>query len=594
VVRRWLLRPFLALRRAAENVAAGNYDNPIPAHGPQEFADLARSTERMRTRLVSALAERERAEQGFRRLFEAAPDATLAIATDQTVAIANAQAEALFGYPRGRLAGQKIEALVPAAAITIQAAHRADYFADPEPRPMGADLELPAVRSDGSEFPAEISLSGLSADGQPLIIVTIRDISERLAVQAERERLRAEAEEQRTQRRLQQAQKLESLGQLVGGVAHDFNNLINIIAGYTNLTGDQLGPLAQQDQRLKPVLSDVSQIREAAEQAARLTRQLLTFARHDLVKPEVLNLNDLVAAAGQMLHRTIGEHIDLEISSAPGLWPIHADRGQLDQVLVNLAINARDAMPRGGRLSIQTDNLEVDAIYAQGRPGLLPGPYVRLRVSDTGTGMDQATIDRVFEPFFTTKPKGHGTGLGLSTVYGIITQAGGSVQIYSEPGLGTTFTVLLPAIEKTAALADHVASPAEAEHHGNGESILLVEDEESLRQLAHRILTGHGYRVHQASTGPAAVQYAADPAHRIELLLTDVVMPEMLGTDVAEGVHQHRPGVPVVYMSGYAQPILASHGAAGPEMNILEKPFTEVTLLARVHEALHQAQHAAG
>jgi CheY-like chemotaxis protein len=208
--------------------------------------------------------------------------------------------------------------------------------------------------------------------------------------------------------------------------------------------------------------------------------------------------------------------------------------------------------------------------------------------------MDQATIDRVFEPFFTTKPKGHGTGLGLSTVYGIITQAGGSVQIYSEPGLGTTFTVLLPAIEKTAALADHVASPAEAEHHGNGESILLVEDEESLRQLAHRILTGHGYRVHQASTGPAAVQYAADPAHRIELLLTDVVMPEMLGTDVAEGVHQHRPGVPVVYMSGYAQPILASHGAAGPEMNILEKPFTEVTLLARVHEALHQAQHAAG
>jgi len=594
VVRRWLLRPFLALRRAAENVAAGNHDNPIPAQGPQEFADLARATEHMRTRLVSALAERERAEQGFRRLFEAAPDATLAIATDQTVAIANAQAEALFGYQRGRLAGQKIEALVPAAAITIEAAHRADYFADPEPRPMGADLELPAVRSDGSEFPAEISLSGLSADGQPLIIVTIRDISERLAAQAERERLRAEAEEQRTQRRLQQAQKLESLGQLVGGVAHDFNNLINIISGYTNLTGDQLGSLAQHDQRLKPVLSDISQIREAAEQAARLTRQLLTFARHDLVKPEVLNLNDIVAGAGQLLYRTIGEHIDLEISSAPELWPIQADRGQLDQVLVNLAINARDAMPRGGKLSIQADNLEVDAIYAQGRPGLRPGPYVRLRVSDTGTGMDQATIDRVFEPFFTTKPKGHGTGLGLSTVYGIITQAGGSVQIYSEPGLGTTFTVLLPATHETATLPDRGPAPAGAEQRGNGEIILLVEDEESLRQLAHRILTGHGYRVHQASTGPAAVQYAADPAHRIELLLTDVVMPEMLGTDVAEGVHQHRPSVPVVFMSGYAQPILASHGADAPEMNILEKPFTEVTLLARVHEALHRAQHATG
>ena len=594
VVRRWLLRPFTALRRAAEDVAAGNYDNPIPAQGPLEFADLARSTEHMRTRLVSALAERERAEQGFRRLFEAAPDATLAIATDQTVAIANAQAEALFGYQRGELAGQRIEALVPAAAITIEAAHRADYFADPEPRQMGADMELPAVRSDGTEFPAEISLSGLSADGQALIIVTIRNISERLAVQAERERLRAEADQQRTQRRLQQAQKLESLGQLVGGVAHDFNNLINIITGYTNLTGDQLTPLAQHDLRLKPVLSDISQIREAAEQAARLTRQLLTFARHDLVKPEVLNLNDIVEGAGQLLHRTLGEHIDLEIISNPGLWLVQADRGQLEQVLVNLAINARDAMPRGGKLSVETDNLETDATYAQARPGLRPGRYVRLRVSDTGTGMDQATIDRVFEPFFTTKPKGHGTGLGLSTVYGIITQAGGTIQIYSEPGLGTTFTVLIPASHETATLASRVPAPAPQDQRGNGEIILLVEDEESLRQLAHRILTGHGYRVHQARTGPAAVQHAADPAHRVDLLLTDVVMPEMLGTDVAESIHQYRPGLPVLFMSGYAQPILASHGADAPEMTILEKPFTEATLLARIHEALRQAQHAAG
>jgi PAS domain S-box-containing protein len=594
VVRRWLLRPFTALRRATEDVAAGNYDNPIPAQGPLEFADLARSTEHMRTRLVSALAERERAEQGFRRLFEAAPDATLAIAMDQTVAIANAQAEALFGYQRGDLAGRKIEALVPAVAITIEAAHRADYFADPEPRPMGADMELPAVRSDGTEFRAEISLSGLSADGQPLVIVTIRDISERLAVQGERERLRAEAERQRTQGRLQQAQKLESLGQLVGGVAHDFNNLIHIITGYTNLTGDQLTALAQQDPRLKPVLSDISQIRGAAEQAARLTRQLLTFARHDLVKPEVFSLNDIVEGAGQILHRTLGEHIDLEILSNPELWLVKADRGQLEQVLVNLAINARDAMPRGGKLSIETDNLQTDAAYAEARPGLRPGRYVRLRVSDTGTGMDQATIDRAFEPFFTTKPKGHGSGLGLSTVHGVVTQAGGTVQIYSEPGLGTTFTVLIPASHETATLAGRVPAPATEDQRGNGEIILLVEDEESLRQLGHRILTGHGYHVHPARTGPAAVQYAADPAHRLDLLLTDLVMPEMLGTDVAERILEHRPGLPVLYMSGYAQPILASHGADGPEMNILEKPFTEVTLLTRVHEVLRQAQHAAG
>jgi PAS domain S-box-containing protein len=594
VVRHWLLRPFTALRRAAEDVAAGNYDNPIPAQGPLEFADLARSTEHMRTRLVSALAERERAEQGFRRLFEAAPDATLAIATDQTVAIANARAETLFGYPPGELAGQRIEALVPAAAPTIEAAHRTGYFAGPEPRVMGADLELSAARSDGTEFPAEISLSGLATDGRPFIIATVRDITDRLAVQAERERLRAEAEEQRTQRRMQQAQKMESLGQLVGGVAHDFNNLINIITGYISLTGDQLTPLAHQDQRLKPVLSDINQIREAAEQAARLTRQLLTFARHDLVKPETLSLNAIVEGAGQLLRRTLGEHIGLEISSDPGLWPVLADRGQLEQVLVNLAVNARDAMARGGKLSIETDNVVADATYAAARPGLRPGRYVRLRVSDTGTGMDQATIDRVFEPFYTTKPKGHGTGLGLSTVYGIVTGAGGTVQIYSEPGLGTTFTVLLPASRASAPLAARVPAPAAADKQGNGECILLVEDEESLRQLAYRILTGHGYRVHQAITGPAAVEYAADPAHPIDLLLTDVVMPEMLGTDVADAVHRHRPALPTVFMSGYAQPILANHGAAAAEMNILEKPFTQVTLLDRVHEALYQAQHAAG
>jgi PAS domain S-box-containing protein len=594
VVRRWLLRPFTALRRAAEDVAAGNYDNPIPAQGPQEFADLARSTELMRTRLVDALAERERAEQGFRRLFEAAPDATLAIARDQTVVIANAQAEALLGYPRGELAGQRVEALMPAAAITIEAAHRADYFADPEPRPMGADLELPALRSDGSEFPAEISLSGLSADGQPLIIATIRDITERLAVQAERERLRAEAESQRARRRLQQAQKLESLGQLVGGVAHDFNNLINIITGYTNLSTDQLTSLAEHDRRLDAILSDIRQVHEAAGQAARLTRQLLTFARHDLVKPEVLDLGDIVTGAGQLLRRTLGEHIDLEATSVPGLWAVQADRGQLDQVLVNLAINARDAMPRGGKLSIQTDNIEADITYAEARPGLRPGRYVRLRVSDTGTGMDQATIDRVFEPFFTTKPKGHGTGLGLSTVYGIVTQSGGTVQIYSEPGLGTTVTVLIPACRESVPLQARVPAPAVEDQRGNGETILLVEDEESLRQLAERILTGRGYHVHQATSGSVAVEYAADPANPIDLLLTDVVMPEMLGTDVADSVHEHRPGLPTVFMSGYAQPILARHGAAGPDMNVLEKPFTEATLLARVHQALHRTQRVSG
>jgi hypothetical protein len=595
VVRRWLLRPFAALRVATENVAAGQYDDPIPIEGPAEFSDLARSTEHMRTQLVTALAERERAEHGFRQLFESAPDATLAVDPDGIIVIANAQAESLFGYPPGELTGNQVDTLVPEHVRGTHAAHRSRYFTDPESRPMGAGLQLSAVRRDGSTFPVEISLSGLPTDSGMVVTAAIRDISERLAIQQERERLQAEAEKQRNLQRLQQSQKLESLGQLVGGVAHDFNNLLNIITGYTDLSTQQIREMAGEDPRLEPVLSDISQVKDAAGQAIRVTRQLLTFARHDVIKPEVINLNNAVSGAGQMLQRSIGEHIDLEVITTPDLWPIKADPGQLEQVLVNLAVNARDAMPRGGKLRIDTANIDVDAAYAAGRPGLRPGPFVRLRVSDTGTGMDQATIERVFEPFFTTKAKGHGTGLGLATVYGIITQAGGTVQIYSEPGLGTTINVLFPATQEAPKPRD-AATSVTTTGQGQGECILLVEDEQSLRVLAHRILTRHGYAVHQADSGPDAVQYAADRSHHLDLLLTDVVMPDMLGTEVAHSVKQHRPGLPVVFMSGYAQPILDTHGATGPEMNILEKPFTETSLLARVQQALqpHSESSAAG
>ena len=585
MVRRTLLAPFTALRRAAESVAAGNYASPIPAQGPQEFAELARSTEHMRAELVTALADRQRAEHRFRRLFDAAPDATVAVAADGTIIIANPQAEALCGYPPGELAGQNAVALIPDAGTIIEAAHRADSTAGSPQRP-GDRPELAAIRRDGRGFPAEVSLSALPGDGEPLALITIRDISARLTAQGEQDRLRAEAEEQRTMRRLEQHQRLESLGQLVGGVAHDFNNLLNIISGYTTLTTEQITPLALHDDRLRPALADLGQVREAAEQAARVTRQLLIFARHDVINPEPLNLADIVASAGTLLTRTLGERIDLNITSDPGLWPVTADRGQLEQVLVNLAINARDAMPRGGSLTIETSNLDVDDAYATTRPGLHPGRYTRLRVSDSGTGMDQTTIDRVFEPFFTTKPKGHGTGLGLSTVYGIITSAGGTVQIYSEPGMGTTITALLPATSDTPQPPAPTA-PAAEDHHGNGQIILLAEDEKSLRQLAHRILTRRGYHVHQATTETDAITYAADPAHHIDLLLTDVVMPQMLGTDLAATIHQTRPALPVIFMSGYAQPILDTHGATSPSLNILEKPFTETTLLTRIHHALH-------
>jgi PAS domain S-box-containing protein len=579
-----LLRPLRALRRAADAVAAGDYDTRIPETGPSELADLGSGIELMRSRLVTALADGQLAEQRFRRLFEVAPDAMIAVAPDGLVTMANTQAEQLFGYA-GDLVGRPAEMLVPVKARADLETARVGYFANPEAQPGVTEFTLPGVRQDGSRFPAEITLSSLQTDSGLLVTAAIRDATERLAMEAERERLRAIAEQERIERRLQQSQRLESLGQLVGGVAHDFNNLLNVIQGYSDFSAEQVQALAPGDPRLEPVLEDIEQVRVAAQQASRLTRQLLTFAREDVIRPEVLDLNEAVKEAGLLLRRTLGEHIELVIAAEPALWRVKADRGQLEQVLVNLAVNARDAMPGGGRLSIDTGNTEVDAAYATRRPELRSGRYAQFRVSDTGTGMDRATVARVFEPFFSTKPKGRGTGLGLATVYGVVTQAGGHIEIYSEVGLGTTITVLLPATDEDAEPHPAPAGTID-DQRGHGETILVVEDEESLRQLTTRILARNGYQVCAVSNGAEAVRRAGDPAQPITLLLTDVVMPEMLGNEVAARIGAIRPDVPALFMSGYAQPILDSHGVAASSYDILAKPFTESALLTRVRQAI--------
>jgi len=581
-----LLRPFQALRRAMASVTAGDYQARIPAAGPSELASLGRGIELMRLRLVAALDNLQGAEQRFRQVFDAAPDAMIAVEAEGTIVMANAHAVQLFGSPAGELIGQPVEMLVPEEARATLTAERVGYFADSPPQPFGTGLRMSGQRRDGRRFPAEITLSGLPTDTGMLITAAIRDVTERLAMEAERERLRAVAERERLERRLQQSERLESLGQLVGGVAHDFNNLLNVIQGYTDFTAEEIGRRVQADPELAPVLEDIGQVQVAAQQAGRLTRQLLTFARHEVGRPEVIDLNQVVRGAGELLGRTLGEHIDVAIDAEPALWRVKADRGQLEQVLVNLAVNARDAMPGGGRLTIDTGNAEVDETYASTRPALRPGRYVRLRVSDTGTGMDQATAERVFEPFFSTKPKGRGTGLGLATVYGIVTSSGGTIEIYSEPGLGTTVSVLLPVTDEDA---DAVAPPPAAGDDrdcGHGETILVVEDEASLRELTSRILVRSGYQVCVVASGSEAVRQASDPAQPIDLLLTDVVMPEMLGNEVAAQVAEIRPGVPALFMSGYAQPILDTHGIPAPHYDILEKPFTEAALLTRVRRAL--------
>lgn len=577
-VHRWLLLPFTTLRLATDAVAAGRYDTTVPAVGPAELVDLGRSAELMRTRLVAALAETERAEGKFRSLFDSAPDATLTVAANGSIVMVNARAERMFGYLAGELAGHQVEVLIPAMA------GKADLDMAELGQPPRAQVASSAVGKDGRDIPVEITVSSLPASSGVAASVSIRDISDRLAAQAEQERLRAEAQRERYARRLEQSERLESLGQLVGGVAHDFNNLLNVISGYNEFTAQELAQYVAADPRLTAVLDDIGEVRAATDRAARLTRQLLTFARRDVVHPEVLDINQVIVGVEQLLRRTIGEHIGLVVAPDAGIWRVKADAGQVEQVIVNLAVNARDAMPSGGTLTINTTNVDVDQTYAASRPNLRPGRYAQLRVSDTGTGIEPEVLARVLEPFYSTKPPGKGTGLGLATVYGIVTRTGGNLHIYSESGLGTTVSVLMPATDERVEQADapNHATPAP----GRGETILLAEDEESLRELIRRILARNGYQVRVAATPADALQHAQSPEQRIDLLLTDVVMPDMLGNELAERIRGLRPALPVLYMSGYAQAVLDDQGALASDVDLLEKPFTENTILSRVRQVL--------
>ena len=524
-------------------------------------------------------------DRRFLALLEAAPDAMVCVEGDGRIALVNAQAERLFGYQREELIGQQVEILVPEIMRGVHPAQRAGYVADPKPRPMGGGAELAGRRRDGSTFPAEISLSAIDSEDGILITAAVRDATERLANQAERERLRTEAERDRMERQLQQSQRLESLGQLAGGVAHDFNNLLGVISSYAAFVAEEAERQGQ-GEAWEAIRSDIEQVMRAADRAAGLTHQLLSFARREVVQPRVLRLNETVASVEQLLRRTLGEHVELMTILASDLWPVLADPGQIEQVLVNLAVNARDAMPGGGKLTIETANTDVDQVYAADRPRLAAGRYVTVKVSDTGTGMTPEVVDRAFEPFYSTKPKGEGSGLGLATVYGILTQAGGSARIYSEPGIGTTVNLLLPVTDM--APSPH-SGPPPRPVRGRGEVVLVVEDEAALREVTRRILARNGYEVLVASNGYQAINLATTGTQHLDVLLTDVVMPGMQGKEVAERVRRLRPEVRVLYMSGYTHGLLGVQGVLEPGVHLLEKPFSETSLLAKLHVVLARA-----
>jgi signal transduction histidine kinase/ActR/RegA family two-component response regulator len=395
-------------------------------------------------------------------------------------------------------------------------------------------------------------------------------------------RIQAEQEREALQEQLRQSQKVEAIGRLAGGVAHDFNNLLTVIKGYSQLT---LAEMKAED----PFRENIEEIKKSADRASDLTRQLLAFSRRQIMEMKVLDLNTILQNLEKMLRRLIGEDIGLTFLSGDDLRRVKVDPGQIEQVIINLSVNARDAMPKGGKLTIETANAVLDEEYARKHIAVKPGRYVMVSVSDTGMGMTPEVRERVFEPFFTTKERGRGTGLGLSTVYGIVKQSGGNIWIYSEPDRGTTFKIYLPQVDEAL---EELREKVETRELPRGiETVLIVEDDKEVRKLVARILENHGYKVLEASQGSEALPLSKEYKEQIHLMLADVVMPGLDGRELAERIKLLHPRMKVLYMSGYTENAITHHGILEKGMNYIQKPFTVDALTRKVREVLDEQKY---
>jgi len=508
-----------------------------------------------RNEMTAAL---QQSQQRLQDLFENSPDAIFVEDYNGTVLDVNPAACALHGMKREELVGRNVLDLVPPERREEVRREYARFITGESEYAEGI-----SVSRGGRHVPVELKVRRVSYEGQPALLLHIRDVTAR----------------KQLEQQFLQAQKFEAIGRLAGGVAHDFNNILTAIIGYTELMLRRLGPDS-------PLRRQAEEVLKAAQRAADLTRQLLAYSRKQQLQPRVLDLNTVLAEMDKMLRRVIGEHIELVLVTAPDLGAVEADPSQIQQVVLNFAVNARDAMPDNGRLTIETRNAVVDAVMAE-QHEVLPGEYVTLAVSDTGAGMSEEVRAHLFEPFFTTKGVGQGTGLGLATCAGIVHQSGGFITVDSQVGRGSTFRIYLPRVAARAPVEDFGGPPAELP--AGHETVLVVEDEPAVRELAVTALREQGYVVHEAGNGDEAWRrLQQDGGLRIDLLLTDVVMPLMNGKELADRLHREQPGVKVLFMSGYTDEAIIHHGVLAAGVAFLNKPFTGQVLLRKVREVLDQ------
>jgi PAS domain S-box-containing protein len=563
LISRRLTRPLRLLADAANEIATGNWTRQVPANsGSAEarmmataFNDMTAALSHFHQEATSRSAQLQDAYERFRAVTESANDAIVSVDAAARIVFWNRRAQSVFGYTEQDAIGQPLSMLIAESDGEIRR-----YLASGDDQWLGRTIELTGRRRDGGPVPLELSLSTWKSGAASFYTAVIRDITERRQSQ--------EVLHQREEQ-LRQSQKMEAVGRLAGGIAHDFNNLLTAILGYTDFLIEDVAPESRQD---------VEGIRKAGRSAAALTRQLLAFSRRQILQPEVLDLNLIVANTDKLLRRLIGEDIEVRMTLATDLPPVKADPGQIEQIVLNLAVNARDAMPHGGTLTIRTLR-EEPATHANGKESSeTTGPSAVMIVSDTGCGMTEDVRSHIFEPFFTTKELGKGTGLGLATVYGIVQQSGGAIDVETEPDKGTRFRIEFPGVPELVPAPAATEDPAPRAGRGT-ETVLLVEDNEIVRELAREALTRSGYRLFEAENGEEGLRIAKEQGGVIDLVITDVVMPVMGGRELAARLGLLYPHLQILFTSGYTDDEILKGGTMEPGTSFIQKPFTPESLL---------------